>query len=579
MKYSIFPFVSLLIILNCGAAYGQDYAVPVETNSLQLSSNLGELRSTRFHAGVDFRTGGMEGVKIYATQDGYISRLCVAPYGYGNGVYITHPDGKVSVYGHLSRFTPDVAKYVTDERYRRESGSVDIWPSHAQFPVKKGQLIGYSGNTGSSYGAHLHFEIRDEANRTLNIMARGYYKVADNIKPTIHSVSYFVVDTLNGVPFHNRVSKTPAVNYGNGRFGLAGPLKVPGNGYFTLEVHDRKNNTGFNMAIYRITEYVDGQRRFEYIMDGLDYTQTRYAQTVASYAENLNSKYDVYRLAVQGEWSRLPFYGKVVDRGVIFPAGDKNILIEVEDDNGNVATMEFELEYTPELATDTVSVPTGALPVNYRREFRRVSDGLTIVIPANALYESVYYHHRRLESAPAVDPAQKAIVLSDFYEVHTTETPIHSSIQLSIAADVPEELRGKVMLARVVPGSSPARFMSATKAIYKDGIVTAKVNSFGVWCVISETTPPTISPSFKSGADLSGAKSLAFSIKDNLSGIASFRVEIDGKWALMEHHTVQHTLTHNFDDARFGKGKTHTIKVTLRDNMGNTTSYSGTYYR
>ena len=159
------------------------------------------------------------------------------------------------------------------------------------------------------------------------------------------------------------------------------------------------------------------------------------------------------------------------------------------------------------------------------------------------------------------------------------ETPRHSSGKLASRAEGPEEMRPKRLLAGVVPGKAPSKVVSAVKASYKDGVATANVSSFGVWCVVADTTPPTVVPSFKSGADLSGAKTMVFTIKDNLAGIASYRVEIDGKWAIMEHHTIQNTLTHHFDDERFGKGKNHTVKVTLKDGSGNSTTITRNYFR
>ena len=146
--------------LQGGTAHAQDYGKPLDMPVLQSSSNFGKLRSTRFHSGVDFRTGGVEGKRVLAVEDGQIYRIGVKPYGYGNVVYVAHPDGNISVYGHLSKFTPEVEAYVRSERYRQQRNDIDLFPEAGRFPVKRGEVIGLSGNSGNSFGPHLHFETR-----------------------------------------------------------------------------------------------------------------------------------------------------------------------------------------------------------------------------------------------------------------------------------------------------------------------------------------------------------------------------------------------------------------------------------
>ena len=147
---SVFAAVAVGAALPDGGACAQDYGIPLGISVLQSSSNFGKLRSTRFHSGVDFRTGGVEGKKVLAIEDGQIYRIGVKPYGYGNVVYVAHPDGNISVYGHLSKFTPEVEEYVRSERYRQQRNDIDLFPAAGRFPVKRGEVIGLSGNSGRS---------------------------------------------------------------------------------------------------------------------------------------------------------------------------------------------------------------------------------------------------------------------------------------------------------------------------------------------------------------------------------------------------------------------------------------------
>lgn len=557
---------------------GQEYALPLDTRSPQFSSNFGELRNTRFHAGVDFRTGGAEGIKVFAAADGYISRLCVKPYGYGKGVYITHDDGNTTVYGHLRSFTPEIEKYVNEGHYRKQEHSIDLFPPANRFRVRKGELIGYSGNTGSSSGPHLHFEIRDDRNRVLNVVARGYYKVPDNIAPVIHAVSYYVADTVMGVPFHTLISRHVPERNAAGKYVLDAPVKAPGKGYFTIEVSDRKNGVSFRMGVYRIAMRVDGADRFGYVMDAFTYEQAKYARTVAQYAENLRSPNNVFRLAVQGDGSGLPFYRGVVRRGIIDPSRDRTVDIEVEDDSGNISSVGFDLEYTPYIYPETVSVPTGSVVADRKRDFTHSADGLRVHIPVGALYESIFYFQEKVAEAPVLDSNGSGKVLSDFYRIHTADVPLNGNITISIEAEVPEELRGKVVLARVTGNGTPAK-LAAVSARYGDGAVTGSTGSFGVWCVAADIKPPVITPAFKSGADLSAAGSISFGIRDDLAGIGHFRAEIDGNWIILEHDTVKGRLTHYFDDSLYGRGKSHTVTLTVTDCVGNESRFSGKFFR
>lgn len=559
------------------------FILPLEQEQApQLSSGFGELRVTRFHAGIDFRTGGVEGVKVRSVADGHIYRIAVAPWGYGKVVYIQHAGGVQTVYAHLRDFTPELEEYVEAERYRRQSGAVNLFPPKGKFPVTRGQLIGYSGNTGSSGGPHLHFEVRDGfTDRTLNPISLGIYNIPDNIAPTILAVSYYVVDTVAGVPFHTLAGRYPAERTSPGNYRLQGNVKAPGTGYYAIEAYDRKNNVGFNMALYRITEKVDDQVRFEYRVDGFDFTQTGYGRTVGVYAENLKSKYDIIRLAVQDGGVGLPFYHNVHDRGLVRPDREDRVEIEVADDNGNVSTVAFDMEYSPEAYQQTVLYPTGAEVLDAARPFTKTVGRATVSIPARTLYESILYSQHELAEAPAIVKTQSGAVLSPFHAIHTESVPLHSSFTLSIGADVPEELRGKVVLARVSGNGNKngERWLAATAAKYVNGYVTGKVSSFGIWCVAADTKPPAVTPSFGSGANLSKSHSLSFAISDNLSGVATYRAEIDGRWVILEHDVIKNRLIHNFDDTLTGTGKTHEIKLTVTDGTGNITVWTGKYFR
>lgn len=567
--------VAVAAILLSVNAEAQEYGRPLDMPVLQSSSNFGKLRSSRFHSGVDLRTGGVEGKRVLAVADGQIYRIGVKPYGYGNVVYVLHTDGSVSVYGHLSKFTPEVERYVRAERYRLKKNSLDLFPPAGRFPVKRGETVGLSGNSGNSFGPHLHFEVREAGTeRTVNTIARNYIAVKDNTPPQIFNVYYYLVDTLMGVPVHTRVAKAAAVKGSGNNYTLEAPLTLPGKGYFCVETMDRKDGVSGSMATYRITLRIDGVTRFEYLMDGFTFAQNHFAKVISDYRLNSATSNDIFRLAVMND-DAMPFYRNVIGRGLIDPSQDTgSVAIEVEDDSGNVATLTFPVRYDPSAAAPAVNIPTNAEPVDFRKSYSRTTDGLKVTIPAGALYESLFYRQGKLDKRPAV-ASKNVRILSDFYEVHDPATPLRSGVTLSFRAEVPQELRDKVVLARLNGNGR----LAASGAKYADGTVTGKAASFGLWCVAVDTTKPRIVPSFSSGADLSGERRIGFNISDDFSGVASYWASVDDKWVLLEHDTVNGVLYHYFDDEVSGRGKTHTITVTVKDGVGNQTVYTGSYYR
>lgn len=199
----------------------EDYIFPLRDVAGLYSANFGEMRPNHFHSGIDIKTDGVTGKPVLATADGYISRIAVTPGGYGRAIYITHPNGTTSVYGHLSKFRDDIEKYVHEERYRTRRNSINLYPSADRFPLKQGEQFAWSGNTGSSAGPHLHFEIRDSrTQRTLNTISSGVIRTRDDIPPRLVKLYYVEVDSVRGVPVHARPRPVELVEKTPGRYAL-----------------------------------------------------------------------------------------------------------------------------------------------------------------------------------------------------------------------------------------------------------------------------------------------------------------------------------------------------------------------
>ena len=355
--------------LGCTASlHGQqldpaEYVYPVRGVSGACSANFGEMRPGHFHAGVDIKTDGVEGKELVAVADGYVSRVVVTAGGYGRALYLTLRNGKTAVYGHLQRFRDDIEARVRTARYEGRTNSVDLTFDASQWPVRQGELIGYSGNSGSSMGPHLHFELRDNrTQRRYNLVHEGIIRPADHTAPRILRLHYIEVDTVRGVPVRSpgesyAVVRTTAGSY---RLTRSEALPVGRNGYFVVEASDRRDGVHNTFGIWRAALAVDGQTRFEYRMDGFTYEQARCCDAVSCYPLQLFSRNECIRLArLQGAPGE--FYPTLVDRGVLrVDAGAQHtVRIEVEDDSGNRSHLEFTIRGRAEsfrAEADTASV-------------------------------------------------------------------------------------------------------------------------------------------------------------------------------------------------------------------------------
>lgn len=401
-----------------------DYVYPVEGVSGLCAANFGELRPGHFHAGVDIKTEGVEGKRLLAVADGYVSRVTVQPGGYGRAVYLTLRNGKTAVYGHLQRFRDDIEQHVREERYRRRSNRVDLWFGPGQWPVRQGDPIGFSGNSGSSMGPHLHFEIRDtETGRLHNLVRERVIRPQDDLPPRIMRLHYVEVDTLCGVPVHGRIESYGVVRDAQGCYRLTRSEPVPTGrkGYFIAEVTDRRNGVHNTFGVWRVRASVDGEPYFEYRMDGFTHDLSRCCDAVSCYPLQIGSRNEAVRLA-QLEGAPSCFYPVMEERGVIrtAPGRQRRIRIEAEDDCGNRSRLEFvirgrEVAFRP--AVDSAAT----LLRHDRAGLLTLGREATVHVPAGALYEPLRSRIERCDT-PRVDTG--VVVLSPAYRILGDRTPL-----------------------------------------------------------------------------------------------------------------------------------------------------------
>lgn len=556
------------------SASAQEYAYPLKGVLGRHSASFGEMRENHFHSGIDIKTDGVEGKEVVAVADGYVSRISLSPSGYGLALYITHPQlGTTSVCGHLLRLRDDLRERLTAERYKSRRNRINIYPAPSEFPVRKGETVAWSGNSGTSFGPHLHFEIRDtESQRTLNTVARGLFRPADHIAPRILRLHYVEIDSVGRVAV-NAPLRSCDVRREGAKYVPNGRVEIGRCGYFVLEVRDSRDSVANRFGIRRVGEWVDGEKRYEYRMDGFVFADSRYCNAVSYFPLQVGAKCEAIRLA---QLERCPnrFFTEMRERGIVRAADGETlrVRIEAEDDCGNMSVLEFDAVGKPDESLFAAAVPD-PLPVLDCSRANSVECGdVALSVPAGALYESVFCRIERLDKVPKVDST--VVVLSPVYRIMDDRTPVHSTVNISIKADIPLALQRKACVA--VAGRKGG--FSYLGGFCTAGGVVVGSRRFGEMAVVADTVAPRIRPRWTDGADMRRAKSLRFALTDDFSGIKDYECLIDGEWRSLDYSPLRGTLEHRFDKPLSGRGVEHEIVVRAEDCCGNRSEWRGRFF-
>ncbi len=559
-----FLFSSILFFQLGGvvaqANYPTDYFRSPLTAPISLSGNFGEIRPNHFHAGFDIRTNNVEGASVFAVADGYVSRIKISPFGYGNALYITHPNGYVSVYGHLRDFNKVIQAYTKAVQERLQSFEIDTLLSPRALPVKKSDLIAFSGNSGGSQAPHLHFEIRDEKTEMpINPHFFGF-QVKDAIPPTINSIVIYPLGANASVNGKHALRKYIAIKVKDTyTLPKADSIAVNGEIGFGINCFDRESATSGQNGVYSIELQSGGKRLFYFEMEKFSFTNSRYVNAHIDYAQKQQQHQTIQKCFLSKN-NPLRIY-KDVEKGGVIKFQDDSIhwlTFIVKDYEGNTSELILKVRSTSKITAPTV---TPNIPVfNCLKGNDMSQPGITVFIPANALYDDVFVSYKKKQGVKGV--------FSDVHSIGAETIGLQKAMVLKMdASRVPKALQAKACLVSIEKG----KFNYEGGVMISD-ILIAETKHFGSFAIAVDTVAPGISTVIKplpgdSVVDLSNAKNMRFKVTDNLSGIKKYRATIDNKWVVCAYDAKNDLLQYTFDD-QLGPGLHH-FKLEVTDDRAN----------
>ncbi|MFP3834285.1 M23 family metallopeptidase [Chryseobacterium sp. SIMBA_028] len=556
--YQLMLFACMInsILFQAQNNYPQNYFRNPLNIPMQLAANFGAVRTNHFHMGLDLRTNSQENLSVVSAADGYVSRIKVERYGFGNAVYITHPNGYTTVYAHLNKYFDKLDEYVKERQYKDEKWEQDIAFQPGQFPVTKGQLIALSGNTGGSAGPHLHFEIRDtKTEECLNPLLFGF-AIPDSVAPIISGLYWYDRRFSTYEPAANGVAvKKVGSTYTADVVRVNSPTIS-----FGIKAVD-KANKGFNLGIYQAELLMDGKLIYSFSIDKVSYDDTRYLNGCIDYTKFIRDKIGIQHLsALPG--MKLKNYSIPNLSGVINLLDEEvhNIEIVLKDVKGNTSRLITKVQLNK--AGDKVASTTKTVLPNDGKTISSVN--AEIVFSKNAVYDAVNFN---LYEKPDADAVSNAIILNSPY------IPVHDNYTLKIK---PTRKLTKEEKDKVVISLNYGSDTNVIKGKWNGDQVEGQFNRLGTAKLILDNGLPSVSSGWKDGAVINGG-SLRLKGNTRIGDIASFRAELDGKW--LRFARVKDDFVYIFDEkCPKGSGE-HTLKVTTVNTAGNTNTQTFTFQR
>ena len=546
--------------------YPKDYFQPPVTGPLRLSGTFGELRPNHFHGGIDIK--GAVGTPVYAAAEGFVSKIVVAPDSYGNHLYIQHPNGYTTLYAHLESFAPAIQQFVREKQRAEERFELTIIPPSGLFRVNDGTRIGSMGNTGHSFGPHLHFEIRETAtDKPHNPLLFGY-KVADTLPPRLHEVKIYETDQQG----NTRSTRILPLLFKNGKYRVSADTVLVNTEQFALAIkaYDHMDGVANWNGIYALELSSGDERIYGFKLDAIGRTESRFLNAHIDYLEQK------YRGSYFHRCFRLPgnmlsiYDPDKTGRIALEPGEVKKLDLVVRDVAGNFSTLELFVRRIPGESI----LPSAYVPYQffwpYDRRHRIEDYQIYIDVPMGTFYENAFVRYE-----------VKSQAFGQFSDVHIfkpEDTPLHQSFLLGLRAEnMPLKIKEKAFIGQISKGS----VTNWGGQWQDDGMIVANVRSLGHFCIMADTIPPVIQAE-RFASDMRRFSSMSFKISDNISASPNlpnlqFKGFIDGKWVLFTYDEKNRRIQYIFED-ELSRGS-HQLKIEVSDAMGNIALFERSFLR
>ena len=560
MRYYL---LTIFFLLN-SIIYSQnsgDYPLDIP---IILSGTFAELRPNHFHAGIDIKTKGTEGFNVYSIGDGYISRIQITHGGYGKALYIKHDNGQSSVYAHLKKYSPKIEKIVKEIQYSNESYTFRVYPKENEIRISEKELIGYSGNTGRSYGPHLHYELRDDKDRPINPLEYKNYTILDTIPPVVLGLHYKEIPQ-NSISGSNSSFKNLKITKISNNLFISDTLNTSGLIGFGVNSYDRMNNTWNKMGLSDINANLDGEEVFDMNLNSFSYDEWRHINTFIDYASYKNKKIRIQKLYIE-DYNPLNMYNRSLGNGVINIKNQDKVYLYA------IRLFDYNKNYTEIL-----------VPILWKEKINYITKGLESDNIYSINKDSVYnllFGSSSIKLSKNTFYTNKEIEIierDNILSIDEDSIPVLKEITIKFNTDrYNDSLVNKTYIAKL-DKEDKSSFVSNN---LKNGKLTADIKLLGDYMIKVDSIPPNINLiDIEDSQWISNRDKLQIKINDKNSGISSYRGTLNDKWILLEYNPMKGILTYDFNDNINNSEPKNILKVNVTDNVGNTKYLEKVFFR
>jgi hypothetical protein len=557
--------IFLFFLFFCSFIFGQieypkGFISPLSI-PLDVSGSFGELRSNHFHSGIDLKTDKREGLDVFAVADGYISRIKIATFGYGKAIYITHPNGYTTVYGHLQKANGKIEQYIKNKQYEQKAFEVELFLKPNELIVKQGDIIAFSGNSGGSGAPHLHFEFRDnKTEKIINPLHFGFNKfVNDVLKPELQDILVYPIDST----IVNKSQNPISVSFNKISDGNYIASKVIANGKigFGINAFDYCTNPYNKNGLYKVKAYLNGVLYYEYELETFAFDESRFVNSLIDYA-----RFKTKKQRVQKMFQEIPFPLSIVKanktNGIINvrPNATYTYRIEIFDFHGNKVQITIPIEFGSKGVIFKKEDKSSKYFIKAAKEYNYEKDNVSVYIPENTFYEDFNLNFE---------------VKEGILTIHNETVPGYKNMTITFAdvQGLTEDQLQKTFIAGI-----DGYTLDYNKTYRKGTTFKLYTRNLGKYKLAQDSIAPRIyNVNFIEGKNLIKQATISVFIADNLSGIDTFNAYLNGNWILMEYDYKTKKLIHRLEDNKYAEGR-NDLKIIVTDAMQNSTTFESYFF-